>query len=144
MYNSLKHVKMLEEVGLPRNQAEAHVQMMTEIIETNLATKEDMKSLRRDFEDHRVALHQDMKDFRVEMQQDMKDFRLEMQQDMKDLKLEMQQDSKNLRTEMSQLRAELKSDMALLEKSLTIKVGAIVVATVTLAMTLSNWMTRIH
>ena len=45
MFNSLKYVKRLEEVGLPRHQAEAQVEMLTDIIQTDLATKQDIKDL---------------------------------------------------------------------------------------------------
>lgn len=46
MFNSLKYVKQLEGVGLSRNQAETHIEIMTEIIESNLATSQDLKDLR--------------------------------------------------------------------------------------------------
>jgi hypothetical protein len=45
MYDSLKYAKKLEEAGVSREQAEVHIQIMTEIIETNLATKQDLKDL---------------------------------------------------------------------------------------------------
>jgi hypothetical protein len=45
MFNSLIYAKRLEKVGLTREQAETHVQMVAEIMETNLATKQDMKDL---------------------------------------------------------------------------------------------------
>lgn len=48
MFNSLKYAKKLEEVGISREQAEVHMQIMTEIIETNLATKQDVQEIRRD------------------------------------------------------------------------------------------------
>lgn len=48
MFNALKYTKQLEEVGLTREQAETHVQIMIEIMELNLATKEDIKELRHD------------------------------------------------------------------------------------------------
>jgi hypothetical protein len=38
-------VKMLERVGFTREQAETNVRIMTEVIETNLATKQDLKDL---------------------------------------------------------------------------------------------------
>ncbi len=60
MYNSLKHVKKLEEAGITREQAEAHVQIMTEIIETNLATKQDLKDLGS-------SLRQEMKEMELRM-----------------------------------------------------------------------------
>lgn len=45
MFNSLKYAKSLEEAGLPRAQAEAPVLLLTEIMETNLATKLDIRDL---------------------------------------------------------------------------------------------------
>ena len=56
MFNALKYTKRLEEVGLTREQAEAHVFIMTEIIETNLATKEDLKDLRTDLHNQMLQL----------------------------------------------------------------------------------------
>ena len=61
MYNSLKYAKILEEVGFTREQAEAQMQIMTETIETNLATKQDMKDLS-------LVLSQDLKDLKAELQ----------------------------------------------------------------------------
>ena len=43
MFNSLKCVKLLEEVGVSRAQAETHVQIMSELVESNLVTGEQFK-----------------------------------------------------------------------------------------------------
>ena len=43
--NTLKYVKILEKAGVTREQAEAHVQLITEITEGDLATKQDVKNL---------------------------------------------------------------------------------------------------
>lgn len=48
MFKALKYTRKLEEVGFTREQAETHVDIMTEIIETTLATKQDIKDLRVD------------------------------------------------------------------------------------------------
>jgi hypothetical protein len=48
MFNSLKYAKQLEEAGVSRAQAEVHMQIMTEIMETSLATKQDILDVRRD------------------------------------------------------------------------------------------------
>ena len=45
MFNSLKYAKKLEDVGFSRDQAEMHVLILSEIMETNLATKQDIKDL---------------------------------------------------------------------------------------------------
>ena len=45
---TLRYAKKLEEVGFTREQAEMSVSIISEVIETNLATREDMKDLRHD------------------------------------------------------------------------------------------------
>jgi hypothetical protein len=45
MNNALKYVKILESTGVSRQQAEAHIQMISEILEDDLATKQDIKNL---------------------------------------------------------------------------------------------------
>ena len=61
IFNTLKYTKILEEVGVSREQAEIHVQIIAEIVEDNLATKQDIKDLRND-------TRQDIKDLKDEMQ----------------------------------------------------------------------------
>ena len=53
MFNSLKCAETLEEAVVPRQQAEAHVLILSEVLEMNLATKQDMLLLRQDFGDLR-------------------------------------------------------------------------------------------
>ncbi len=43
MFNTLTTVKKLEDAGVPRQQAEAQVQVLAEIVESELATKNDIK-----------------------------------------------------------------------------------------------------
>lgn len=42
MFNALRYTKILEEAGLSREQAEAHIQIFTEIVEGDLTTKQDL------------------------------------------------------------------------------------------------------
>ncbi len=42
MNNALKYVKILEGAGITREQAEAHVQIISEILEGDLVTKQDL------------------------------------------------------------------------------------------------------
>ncbi len=46
MFNTFKYAKQLEEVGVPREQAEAQVQIIAEIVEGDLATKQDIKEIK--------------------------------------------------------------------------------------------------
>lgn len=45
MFNAMKYIKKLEEVGFQREQAEAQVEMLYETIESELATKTDLVQL---------------------------------------------------------------------------------------------------
>ena len=45
MFDTLKYSRILEAVGVSRDQAEAHIKIMAEIVEEQLATKQDLKEL---------------------------------------------------------------------------------------------------
>lgn len=45
MINTLKYAKELEEAGFSRKQAEANIQIIAEIVEGDVATKQDLKEL---------------------------------------------------------------------------------------------------
>ncbi len=45
MFNSLKYAKILEDAGLPRNQAETHIQILSDVIGEDMATKDDIRRL---------------------------------------------------------------------------------------------------
>jgi len=45
MINTLAALRRLEEAGVPRQQAEAQVQLLAELVDTDLATKRDLKDL---------------------------------------------------------------------------------------------------
>lgn len=46
MINTLKYAKKLEEAGFSRLQAEANIQIIAEIIEDDVATKQDIKEIK--------------------------------------------------------------------------------------------------
>jgi hypothetical protein len=43
MFNTLTYAKKLQDAGVPQSQAEAHVQVLAEIVESDLATKHDIR-----------------------------------------------------------------------------------------------------
>lgn len=45
MFDTLKYSKALEAVGVTRDQAEAHIKIIAEIVEDDLATKQDIQRL---------------------------------------------------------------------------------------------------
>lgn len=46
MFDTLKYSKILEAAGISRTHAEAQIHVMTEIVEDELATKQDIKDLK--------------------------------------------------------------------------------------------------
>jgi len=46
MFNTLRYAKKLEEVGVSRSQAEAHIQIIAEFIEGDVATKQDVREIK--------------------------------------------------------------------------------------------------
>jgi citrate synthase len=65
MFNAFKYTKQLEGVGFSREQAEIQLQVITEIVEGELATKQDLKifesGLRQDLKSLETSLRQEMK-----------------------------------------------------------------------------------
>lgn len=50
MFNTLSYAKKLEDAGVTREQAEVHVQIIAEIVEDELTTKQDLKILETNIE----------------------------------------------------------------------------------------------
>lgn len=46
MFDTLKYSKVLEAAGIARDQAEAHIKIIAEIVEGDLATKQDVRELK--------------------------------------------------------------------------------------------------
>jgi hypothetical protein len=49
MFNALKYIKALQDVGFPREQAEAQVQLVIDSFQENMATKSDLAELKAEF-----------------------------------------------------------------------------------------------
>jgi hypothetical protein len=118
MFNSLKYAKKLEEVGLTREQAEMHVQILSEVMESTLATK------------------QDMKDLNLALSQDMKNLNLALSQDIKDLDQRIGQDVKNLHQRIDTLAVDFRNELKITEQRMTIKIGTIVSMAIGVAVTI--------
>ena len=64
MYDTLMYVKKLEAVGIPRDQAEAQVEIMSQIVDSSFATKQDLKDLSAEL---RSEIRSEMGAIRLEM-----------------------------------------------------------------------------
>lgn len=50
MQNAIEYVKELEAAGLTREEAETYIRIMTQVMETDLATKRDLREAVKDLE----------------------------------------------------------------------------------------------
>lgn len=60
MFNSLKYAKQLEKAGVSRDHAEAHLQILSEVMESNLATQQNLKDLENAIKHDLVLLRNDV------------------------------------------------------------------------------------
>ncbi len=57
---AVKYIGQLREAGVPEKQAEVHLRILQEVIESNLATKRDIEELRTDLKRNIKELEQKM------------------------------------------------------------------------------------
>lgn len=71
-FDTLKCVHILESKGIPRAQAEAHVQMVAEALGDQVATKQDIKELeaatRHDIKELAAATRHDLKELEARLE----------------------------------------------------------------------------
>lgn len=67
MFNALRYIKNLEDVGFPREQAEAQVQLVIDSFQDNVATKADMAQLRTEMADLRAELKTELASLRADL-----------------------------------------------------------------------------
>ena len=61
MFNALKYIKTLMSVGVPREQAEAQVQLVMDSFQENVATKSDLVELRSELKSEIADLKSELK-----------------------------------------------------------------------------------
>lgn len=101
MNESLMYLKKLEAVGVPRAQAEVTVEIMTDIIDKNLATKQDLAHLESTTSREFAAVRS-----------------------------EMSQEFAAVRSEMSLGFQQVKSDLERMQDKITIRLGMMLVVVV--------------
>ncbi len=121
-------VKKLMESGMPEKQAEAVVSVQVELVNSNLATKQDVASINHDI----ALVRQEIEQLRAATKQDIEELRAATKQDI----TLVQHDIALVRKEIEELRADLKRDMATLEARLVKWMAGFGLATIGLLVTL--------
>ena len=104
VYDTHAAIQRLISTGMPEKQAEGVVMEQTQLLEHNLATKQDVALIQKDIE----ALRQETK---------------------QDIAL-IHKDITSIRKEIEALRQETKKDLQVLSSQLTLRLGAMLVAAV--------------
>ena len=86
MFDTLTYAKKLREAGVPEKQAEVQAETLSEIIESNLATKTDVENIRRDMKELETSLKRDMKAIEAALKVDIDLIR----RDMKEMELKLE------------------------------------------------------
>jgi len=69
-------------VGFTDEQAEMQVEIFTDIINERLATKNDIRVLKRDMKEMETSLRRDMKEMETSLKQDIKEMELRLKHDL--------------------------------------------------------------
>ena len=105
-FNALKYVEELRAAGFPDKQAEAQVRLLNDIVDSDLATKRDIKEL----------------DLKIESTKN------ELKRDIKELDLKIESTKNELKRDIKELELKLKHDLTLRLGSLLV-IGIGVIAT---------------
>ncbi len=115
-FNAFKYVEDLRESGVPDKQAEAHLRVLHDIVESNLATKLDIKELEQKIVESRLATERDIKEL--------------------DQKMELK--IKELEQKIVESRLATERDIKELDQKMIIKLGTLTVVTIGVLVALSN------
>jgi hypothetical protein len=131
LMNTLQYAKKLEEVGFSREQAEMTIGILNEVVESNLASKQDLKDFqaitRQEIRDFKASTQQEIRAFKAEIQEEIKDLRTSTQQDIHELGSSTQREIKDLSSRMTQEFAAIRFEMQQMKSDLVIKLGAMMV-----------------
>ena len=74
VFNAIKYIGELREAGVPEKQAEVHLRILHEVIESNLATKRDIEEVKRDIQE----VKRDIQELKTELKRDIRELEQRM------------------------------------------------------------------
>ena len=77
-FDTLVYAKKLKSVGFTEAQAEALAESQAQLIESRLATKQDIELVRRDMKELETSLKRDMKALDVSLKRDLKEIEMRL------------------------------------------------------------------
>ena len=125
-FDTLHYSKRLQEFGYFKEQDDGHVTLIGELVETKLATKDDLKAVE-------FCLKEDMKQMETDLRKDMKQMESGIRKDMQAME-------SGIRKDMQFMEVGIRSDMKQLESRLLIKLGGMMTVLATLIPIISKVM----
>lgn len=125
MFDTLLYTKKLEAIGMTRSEAEVQVNLIAEMIVDGVATRQDIEILRGDTAHLRSELTAEISSVRADLTAEINSVRTELTAKINAVHTE-------LKSEISDLRSEIKLDLLSLERKLTLRLGAMLIASTTL------------
>jgi gas vesicle protein len=133
MYDTLKYAKKLIATGIPQNQAEAQIEIMSDLVDKNFATNASVEKLgndvRSEMRELGTELRSEIKELGVELRSEIKELGVELRSEMRELGTQLRSEMKELRT---QLRSEMQVMGAEITRDLTIRMGAMMAFSTTI------------
>jgi predicted amino acid-binding ACT domain protein len=130
-FDTYAAVKRLKDAGFTETQAEAQTALLVDIIETELATKRDIKELEVVIRQVEAATKRDIKELEVVIRQvetttqrDIENLHTELKRDIKELEVVIRQVEIATQRDIANLRTELKRDIKELELRLETRLEA--------------------
>lgn len=65
--NTLRYAKKLEDVGFTRDQAEMTIGIINDVVESNLATKQDLSEVRQEIRERFLSIDFEMKQLKSDL-----------------------------------------------------------------------------
>ena len=124
MYSNLKYTQKLEAAGFSRDQAEATVTLVVDAMDEHFATKKDFDALRSDMKIEVLSLRHEMKELAMTLRHEMKEMETGIRHDMKEME------------------TGIRHDMKEMESRMTLKLGGIMVAGVTVMLTVLPYLIK--
>ncbi|CAN2039697.1 hypothetical protein GMMP15_1370066 [Candidatus Magnetomoraceae bacterium gMMP-15] len=111
LFDTYSYVKKLRDAGLAENQAEIHAVALQDLIESNLATKEDWLVLKEDLKQNirgvEASLKQDINKVEASLREDIKKIESSLKQDILTLQANTNQKFEQVKTAFSRVDTKI-------------------------------------
>ena len=77
-FNALKYVEELRNAGMPEKQAEAQIRVLNEVVDSELASKQDVETVRKELKRDIKELELKIETVREELKRDIKELELRL------------------------------------------------------------------